>query len=236
MTSYDHDLIACPVCAHSFEQMVLASTNTFGGSMDLDTRPPEMERSTMGSWTRVCPECDARWCDWTSDFADVLLADPAFALEVIESEEYKAELARDDCPDLASDLRAAALLAERTGELVEAGWCMLYAAWQCDDAEASDEAGLARVRAANLFTRARDAGVPLAEDPGAGEAILADAYRRAGRHEQAIAECDRGIEADAVDVIRVVLDCERALARRGDTACYTLEDAMNGAGETDAHA
>ena len=46
----------CSVCAKSSPQPVLTSTNSFGYP-DLDLRPPEMQRSTMGTWIHECPHC-----------------------------------------------------------------------------------------------------------------------------------------------------------------------------------
>ena len=47
MTTVFPQTVRCSVCGAENEMMVVASTNTFGGTMDLDTRPPEMKRSTM---------------------------------------------------------------------------------------------------------------------------------------------------------------------------------------------
>ena len=46
----------CSVCGKSSPQPILASTNT-SGYPDLDLRPSEMQRSTMGTWIHECPHC-----------------------------------------------------------------------------------------------------------------------------------------------------------------------------------
>ena len=47
----------CAICKAVNEYSVITSTNTFGGGPDLDLRPAEMQRSTMGAWVQVCPNC-----------------------------------------------------------------------------------------------------------------------------------------------------------------------------------
>jgi endogenous inhibitor of DNA gyrase (YacG/DUF329 family) len=56
MTSYGSKTVKCSVCGQDSEQGIIMSTNSFG-SMDLDMRPPEMERSSMDLWLQECPHC-----------------------------------------------------------------------------------------------------------------------------------------------------------------------------------
>ena len=47
----------CFVCGKESSVTVMASTNTLGGTPDLDLRPAEMMRSTMPRWIQECPHC-----------------------------------------------------------------------------------------------------------------------------------------------------------------------------------
>ena len=48
--------MTCAVCGHTFEGRILTSTNSMG-LPDLDLRPAEMARSTLGMEITVCPNC-----------------------------------------------------------------------------------------------------------------------------------------------------------------------------------
>lgn len=56
MTTIIKHQVKCAVCGHENEESVVTSTNR-KGYMDLDTRPPEMERSTICYRVWECEEC-----------------------------------------------------------------------------------------------------------------------------------------------------------------------------------
>src|SRR5690349_6640199 len=56
MTTIIPQTITCSFCHTPSEQNLIGSTNSFGAP-DLDTRPPEMMRSTMPLWVQECPHC-----------------------------------------------------------------------------------------------------------------------------------------------------------------------------------
>jgi hypothetical protein len=56
MTTLYREKSRCAVCGIATEYTSIGSTNAFG-SPDLDTRPPEMQRSTIFAWVQRCPEC-----------------------------------------------------------------------------------------------------------------------------------------------------------------------------------
>ena len=47
MTTVDEAKRKCALCGETSTHIEVMSTNTFGGVPDLDTRPPEMMRSTF---------------------------------------------------------------------------------------------------------------------------------------------------------------------------------------------
>ncbi len=56
MTRIFEQEVECCVCQEKSKHMIIGSTNSFG-SPDLDTRPPEMKRSTLSLWIQRCPSC-----------------------------------------------------------------------------------------------------------------------------------------------------------------------------------
>jgi hypothetical protein len=48
--------VGCHVCGKASPQFGIGSTNAYGYA-DLDSRPPEMRRSTIGYWVHRCPVC-----------------------------------------------------------------------------------------------------------------------------------------------------------------------------------
>jgi hypothetical protein len=84
MTTFASQSVACGNCGHVFNHPTLASTYTFG-SPDLDTRPPELQRSTMHAWIQRCPSCG--YCS-----RDVAEFDHRLR-PVLESAEYRSQLA-----------------------------------------------------------------------------------------------------------------------------------------------
>ncbi len=81
------------VCGTENEYTGIGSTNALG-SLDLDTRPPEMERSTIFTWVQRCPECG--YCA-----SDVSITRPR-AQAVVNGEEYKDQLNDPTYPELAN--------------------------------------------------------------------------------------------------------------------------------------
>jgi hypothetical protein len=57
MTTFAESGKNCFVCGETNKYIELTSSNRFGAP-DLDTRPPEMMRSTIYSWIQACPYCD----------------------------------------------------------------------------------------------------------------------------------------------------------------------------------
>jgi hypothetical protein len=56
MTDFEENNVRCFCCTQTSRQPGLLGSNEFG-SRDLDQRPAEMMRSTMGSWLQECPNC-----------------------------------------------------------------------------------------------------------------------------------------------------------------------------------
>jgi glutathione S-transferase len=187
--------------------------------MDLDTRPPEMRRSTMSHWVHECEECGyvAPELDKTggTDAKRVATAD------------YRQALGRNDRTRLANRFVCRALLEEAAGDLVSAGWRLLHAAWACDDAEQAEEARVQRMAALALFERGRAlAQRAMKSVAGGDELLLADIARRAGEFHRALEYCAAGLALPEVPAfVTSLLMLQQELIRARDTARHTVAEA-----------
>jgi len=215
MTTYMESSVVCGACGHVFTWHQLASTNT-DGSPDLDTRPAEMQRSTMHAWIQRCPSCSFCACD-------VAKFDERFR-EVMTQPAYKSQLADSRYPNLTSTFICAAILAESIGERAGAGWNYLHAAWTLDDAEKGDLARVCRGKAADIFLAILTEGRPFVQQPGASEALVTDCLRRAGRGPEALKVIESVLNQDCNGVIRRILTFQRTLIERGNTSRHLIAE------------
>lgn len=217
MTTFAEESVVCGACGLVFTHRALASTNAFG-SPDLDTRPPQMRRSTMHAWIQRCPSCG--YCSQDiSKFNDRLQTD-------MQSPAYRSQLADRSYPELASSFICAAMLAEASGRESDAGWSYLHAAWVLDDAEKETSAKECRSKAADRFLPSFSSGHSFVKQPGATEAILTDCLRRAGRSTEALVIIEQALSKNYEDIIQKILIFQRALIQRGDTKCHLIQDAL----------
>lgn len=207
----------CAVCGNTTKQIDILSTNAFG-SPDLDTRPPEMQRSTIDTWIQIC-----RWCGYCA--SDISKNTPN-ASDVIQSDPYKLQLNNDDLPPLTNAFLCFALLNERIGDYAQAGWAAVHAAWTCDDAGFSSEAQTCRARAAAFLQKATESHQRFAEEACVEKGVLADLLRRSGQFELALNMAEEGLQRNPGGVISDVLQFQRILATKRDVACHTIEEAI----------
>ena len=209
--------MACGNCGHVFTHHTLASTYAFG-SPDLDTRPPELQRSTMHAWIQRCPSCGYCARD-VAEFDNRLRP-------VIDGAGYRSQLADARYPELSSTFICAAMLAEAGERQADVGWAYLHAAWTLDDANNDELAGVWRGRAADKFLAVLNDGQLFAEQPGASDAIVTDCLRRSSRGTEALQVIERGLSQSYEDVIHKILAFERALIQRGDTGRHLIKEAF----------
>lgn len=218
MTTICTTTMRCPVCGTRSEHRGIMSTSAWGPS-DLDTRPPQMERSTMFAWVRRCPKCG--YCARNSS------ATGPRAREIISGKEYREQLSDPACPGLANSFLCRGILDRESGDYATATWDLMHAAWVCDDAGHADQAIACRRKAADMFKEAEGHGQQVAgQQDGSGTAILVDLLRRSGRRDEArkvIAERRDGISDDTV--LRV-LDFQAVLLDRDDVAGHTVTEAL----------
>src|SRR5882757_6393410 len=107
MTTFDERTVQCFCCDKTSSQQVLMSTNRFG-SPDLDQRPPEMMRSTIGAWLQECPSCGY--------VAKDLQKGDAAERQLVSSEAYRALRAGPHVSRLSCRFLLGAALARSRGD------------------------------------------------------------------------------------------------------------------------
>ncbi len=217
MTTLYKKKARCAVCGFETEYTGIRSTNAFG-SPDLDTRPPEMERSTIFAWVRRCPECG--YCA-----SDVSKA-PSQAAALVHSTEYARQLSDSTYPELANSFLCKALIDESSGDYAAAAWALIHAAWACDDAGKPEPARVCHSKAVDMIEKALSSGQTIAEQDGADIAIRVDLLRRAGRLTEARQLIATKRPVITEDIISKILDFQEVLLAKGDEACHSIAEAL----------
>ena len=209
MSTFHNEKLQCAVCGKKSMYPVLTSTNTFGGSPDLDLRPPEMKRSTMRMWVQECPKCGyvaAEISDQTNITRDFLKASEYRHCDGIQFQSplaarfykfYKISREEDD--------HAAAFFA------------IHCAAWACDDIEDTENANRCRSLAIALIPE-----LSTEDNRGDLSLVKADLLRRAGRFEELISQYE-SISFDD-ELLNSILALQLEKAKAGDSGCYRISD------------
>jgi hypothetical protein len=219
--------MTCAVCGARSTQTVVLSASAFGAS-DLDTRPPEMMRSALCHQVQECPSCG--YC-----FENIAIP-PNTALPVLSSPAYIEQRRNPAFPQLANRYLCCAMCYEALEKFAKAGWAATRAAWACDDEGNDAAARTCREKAILLFEKAIRANRLFTPSPLVGIAVLVDLFRRCGQFERALqimgvrVPTIPGEDPEEHRTMVQVFAFERALAERGDRACYTIKDALSFAG------
>ncbi len=210
----------CPVCGKTERFPVLLSTNAFG-SMDLDMRPPQMQRGTMFCWVQECPHCGyvARNLEKIPDHLD-----QNRLIGIIGSEAYR------DCDGLplfrvngAAKFYHFYQLAKERNDAQDCFFGLKCCAWYCDDAGAVD---VARVLRRMAITYLKDIAENNPDEKETAMLLLVEYSRRSGDFQQALAYLNE-YEDSFTDIMSTIAKFERVLAERQDDARYTVADACN---------
>lgn len=210
MTMMKKESFICSVCGKESEQDVLISSNEFG-SMDLDTRPPEMMRSTMETWLQECPHCGYVNTEISRDGMSSILAPT-----IMYKSEYHEAFGLTN--DLAKRFYRYSLIQVDFEKKV---FALLQAAWCCDDDEDSEKAKTLRKKAAEIL----DKVIPKIEDRGSRanlQLMQLDILRRACEFEKAKQKCDEFTKPSEYDNI---VRYQQHLVEQKDDTCHTVEEA-----------
>jgi hypothetical protein len=219
MTTTMKMFVGCRVCGKASPQFGIGSTSAYGFA-DLDSRPPEMRRSTIGYWVHRCPVCGCCAAD--------LETAPESAGTLVESAHYRIQLHDEDFPELANSFLCSAMLLEADEKYVESAWASIHAAWACDDARAVTSGTRCRDEGVRLVRLVREEGLALSDQPSSDPAILVDLLRRAGRFAEGIQEVDGALVHSEDETVRTLLRYQRSLLLKADRGLYTVEAALGG--------
>lgn len=216
MTTLYEEKIKCCVCGTKNKFTGIGSTNAFG-SADLDTRPPEMKRSTIFAWIQRCSGCG--YC------ASNISLPHEGAKSIVGRIEYKEQLEDSSYSDLAKSFLCKAMIDRESKDYSGATWALIHASWVCDDSDHASQAKLCRKKAVDMFAIAEEQGQQVLKQEGANTAILVDLLRRSGQFEQArqVIEKQRGRISD--DIIASVLEFQTVLIDKKDLTCHTIYEA-----------
>lgn len=209
MTTIRRIPIQCPVCGNTWESPVIKSTNAFG-SMDLDTRPPEMRRSTMCYWLQECHECGYVATDMDED--------PPIDKAFLTQEKYTTCDGYSFENSMAGTFYKHHLIMLEAKKVLPAIHSLLHAAWVCDD-EGDNNAVILRTKLADIMEEYLKSNYDTSLD-----IMRADALRRSRQFKKLIKEYE-GKEYSE-ELLSTILNYELSLAREEDDRCYTVSDAV----------
>ncbi len=217
MTTTYGEKARCAICGTEAMYSYIGSTNRMGDS-DLDGRPSEMERSTIGFWIHICRKCHY--------VAPKISDEVEGAREVVKSEDYKAQLNREGYSKLANLFLCRAMILRAAGQLGDAGRACLHAAWVCDDNGLDDKAIQCRKIASDDVRQAIHLDPRLAQrftKEGYAEALLVDILRRSEQFDDASTLCIEALTGEDKDNPALkLLAFQQGLIEKKDTRCYTV--------------
>ena len=216
MTTILQQRVTCAVCGTESHVTVMGSTNQFGHS-DLDLRPPEMARSTMGMWLQECPVCG--YCDehigevtWG---ARLIVESAAFA-------DLRAGLG--ELPQLARIFRTAAFIAAECGHHAEAFHHTLHEAWVHDDFGDTVRASAARLNAVDFMNLAHQDHERVFDEERVDDAVQVDLLRRAGAFERAAEICERVLTHTRHTGVGPTIAFQLELCAKRDAERHTMDE------------
>ncbi|MBM3149469.1 MAG: DUF2225 domain-containing protein [Chloroflexi bacterium] len=243
MTTTKIEIRKCCICKEESEQVILTSTSAFG-SMDLDTRPPALQRFTIDTWVQRCPSCG--YC------ASEINKLEQGAAQLVSSDAYKNQLNSPNFPELANSFMCLSMIHEETGEYASAAWDSIHAAWACDDvtdsmswrsirqttqevhsdlayrrASIDPTAKKCRRRALVLLRKAQEARQSFSKQVGGEEALIVDLLRRVGEFDEALKVCNDGLKKSPDEILTAVLKLQIRLINSKDVAGHTVAKAMD---------
>ena len=204
----------CAICGHEQKYTEVGSTNTFGGYMDLDTRPPQMKRSTLIYDIQMCEKCAYS----NGDISELI---SGINSEDLKTANYKAVFNDGGIDEHAKAFLLAGYLYQRVNQHMVAGIYYLNAAWVFDDSEDKDHAKRARNKAIDNISKY----VEESADINFG-AMTVDLYRRNGRFKEAKETAEQLIDYGVEDILKKVLKLQIRLCDDNDDSCHTVEETL----------
>ena len=217
MTTLFDEEVECCICGEKSTHMSIGSTNSFG-SPDLDTRPPEMQRSTIYHWIQRCPKCG--YC--ASDLSEC----SENTKEIVNSKEYQNISGSPEMPVTAASFLAQAYELEMQQAYSDSAWQVIHAAWICDDNNNLKLSTKCRKQAIALIEKAKNHGQILIDQVGASEAVTIDLMRRSGMYQQALELSEAIKKDDLEEIIMQIIQYQKVLIAKNDIAAHTISEVI----------
>ena len=214
MTTFFYKEKTCAICGMTGEYPILASTHDFDGP-DLDSRPGNDHRNTMGTWLQGC-----RNCGYVSYNVS---KENGATKELLNSEQYIT------CDGIKFDSNTAVkfyrfyLIKMSIGDIKGAFLALVRTAWCCDDTENVENAIICRKMAVSLADE-----IIRRKDRNRYDISLMklDLMRRAGMFEQAAAEYSRHHYWNKR--VRKIVNFQLEKINERDSRAYRLTDVFAG--------
>ncbi len=202
----------CALCGKQSQFTVALSTNAFG-SMDLDTRPPEMARSVLPFEIQQCPHCNYANPDIEENPLGICPSD-------LSASAYVRLAKNRSINSTARSYLLAGYLYEQKQKYRQAGGMYLKAAWSFDDMRNDSGAISARKKAVENIEKWLQE-----TDEVNLEVMTVDLYRRIGDFEKADRTIGRLMKRELPELLASILNFERKLIGEKDTRCHRVEEA-----------
>jgi hypothetical protein len=213
MTTIDSETVQCGVCGEDSEQVFIGSTNQFG-YRDLDTRPPEMERSTMMYWLQECPNCGF--------VAPSLSEVPDGAKGIVNEADFRRLNTSDVYSGLIAVFMKHAYISDKLGSKEDKAWAYIRAAWAADDEGKQEIAQEARILAASELVNLKLV-ISASHEAGVIDLLITDLWRRSGKWEHGTNSALEGLEVVEDPWLKSALQFEIVLMNKLDDQAYTSE-------------
>ncbi|MPM74221.1 hypothetical protein SDC9_121206 [bioreactor metagenome] len=202
----------CALCGCHSPQTHARKMRTYG-SLDLDLRPPEEYRSMLSCSIEYCPNCGY--------VADDISAYTNLSLGFLSDETYLTCCSSELSGEWPIKFFKQALIALETCDEMTAFHALLHAAWACDDNH--DALGARKCRRRALAIANGLLSDPLYySDPLA--VIRIDLLRRIRQFDTVQQECPDMLFPNIA--LNSIIQFQMEKARHGDSACYTINDAI----------
>jgi len=211
--------VCCALCGTSSLQTLFCSLPSEGPS-DLDSRPPEWDRSVLPHLVQRCHHCGYTAPDITKGEERLF--------EIWKSGAPLLQQAPAKLPEEALAFLRWSALAEKAGKLVDAAWGVLWGAWICDDHNLEGQQRELRKRAFQLFLPLWERRVPFGPDRETERLLLIDLLRRCRRFAEARAASMIGLETIEKEPWRALFLFEAHLCENNDDGPHTFEEALEG--------
>ena len=209
MTTFAFTTKKCVICGSENKYKDIVSTNSFG-SMDLDTRPPQMMRSTLPYQIEYCENCGYA----NTSIDKKVLADVE---SIMNSIEYQFINSDKSVNPTAKAYLLSGILHSKAKEYNTSGFLYLRAAWCFDDYHNYEYAIIARKKAIEELEK-------YLEQTNNFEyrMIIVDLLRRTNCFDKAIKLSEHLLKETNNPFFKGILKFQMKLSNIKDAKCHTV--------------